>query len=423
MEEVIEDTTPENPKDYPKISYWRKRTYLDEKNRRQEFSKSGQASGRKRKRKTGKNVSFWHFQHADGTVLDPEDIKEIRRESKKIWRGMCERYGPIGAPWTTISPNRQMEFYVKIEDKFPILRLGENHYKADTIAFSDYSHWYNKRYPDDPDDNDNDNEDEDEDDPDPAPAPKPVRCRKRKRTRTASPVKARRHVRKKARRAKPVQVEDEDEDEDEDADGDVDEDEHGDEGANAQSDADAYSDHDPLPSPRITSPVRRSPRRPIIMSSSSSSASNNEYNTPASSVNSPSKSKLKPRMVLPPARPPTLSETPECTLRYPSERPTPTTSLRSGTTVCLLSYARIRLTKFSPIPSSIQIHCVHSIPAHRLQSLTHFPAPTSAGRLLPPVPWKQSPLLAPMSNRPRHLLSALLHPIQKVHTHRLFKAY
>ena len=248
MEEVIEDTTPENPKDYPKISYWHKRTYLDEKNRRQEFSKSGQASGRKRKCKTGKNVSFWHFQHADGTVLDPEDVKEIRRESKKIWWGMCERFGPIGAPWTTISPNRQMEFYGKIKDKFPILQLGENHYKADTIAFSDYSHWYDKRYPDDPDD-----DDEDEDDPDPAPAPKPVRCRKRKRTRTASPVKARQHVRKKARRAKLVQVEDEDEDED--ADGDVDEDEHGDEGANAQSDADTYSDHDPLPSPRITSPV------------------------------------------------------------------------------------------------------------------------------------------------------------------------
>ena len=252
MEEVIEDTTPENPKDYPKISYWRKRTYLDEKNRQQEFSKSGQASGRKRKRMTGKNVSFWHFQHADSTVLDPEDVKEIRRESKKIWRGMCERFGPIGAPWTTISPNRQMEFYGKIEDKFPILRLGENHYKADTIAFSDYSHWYDKRYPDNPDD-----KDKDDPNPDPAPAPKPVRCQKRKRTRTASPVKARQHVRKKARHVKPVQVEDEDKDKD--ADGDVDEDEHGDEGANAQSDtdtdADPYSDHDPLPSPRITSPV------------------------------------------------------------------------------------------------------------------------------------------------------------------------
>ena len=175
MEEVIEDTTPENPKDYLKISYWRKHTYLDEKNRQQEFSKLGQVSGHKRKCKTGKNMSFWHFQHTDSTVLDPEDVKEIRRELKKIWQGMCERFGPIGAPWTTISPNCQMEFYVKIEAKFPILWLSENHDKADTIAFSDYSHWYDKRYPDDPDDNNND---EDDPDPDPTPAPKPVQCQK-----------------------------------------------------------------------------------------------------------------------------------------------------------------------------------------------------------------------------------------------------
>ena len=144
MEEVIKDTTPKNPKDYPKISYWHKCTYLEEKNRWQEFSKLGQVSGCKRKCKTSKNVSFWHFQHTDGTVLDHEDVKEIWCELKKIWQGMCERFGPIGVPWTTISPNHQLEFYVKLEAKFPILQLSENHQKANTIAFSDYSHWYNK---------------------------------------------------------------------------------------------------------------------------------------------------------------------------------------------------------------------------------------------------------------------------------------
>ena len=48
---------------------------------------------------------------------------------------------------TTISLDRQLEFYVKIEEKFPILRLCEYHYKAETIAFSDYSHWYDTRFP------------------------------------------------------------------------------------------------------------------------------------------------------------------------------------------------------------------------------------------------------------------------------------
>ena len=81
---------------------------------------------------------------------------------------MCKRFGLIEAPWTwtTISPTRQLEFYVKIKAKFPILWLGENHYKADTITFLDYLHWYNKQYPDDPNDDDDDDDEEEEEDKD-----------------------------------------------------------------------------------------------------------------------------------------------------------------------------------------------------------------------------------------------------------------
>jgi hypothetical protein len=114
--------------------------------------------------------AFWHFQHADSTVLDPDEVKEIRSNLKKIWQGMCDRFGPIGVLWTTISPTWQLKFYVKIEAKYPLLWLCENHYKADTIAFSDYSHWYDKQYLDNSDDNDSDDEDKDKD---PKPKPKP----------------------------------------------------------------------------------------------------------------------------------------------------------------------------------------------------------------------------------------------------------
>ena len=85
MEEVIEDTNLKNPHDYLSIIYWHKCMYLDEKNRWQEFSKLGQASGCKHKCKNNKNIVFWHCQHADGTVLDPDDVKEIWCELKKIW--------------------------------------------------------------------------------------------------------------------------------------------------------------------------------------------------------------------------------------------------------------------------------------------------------------------------------------------------
>jgi hypothetical protein len=42
-----------------------------------------------------------------------------------------------------MDPGHQLEFFIKIEAKFPILRLCDNHYKAESIMFSDYLHWYN----------------------------------------------------------------------------------------------------------------------------------------------------------------------------------------------------------------------------------------------------------------------------------------
>jgi hypothetical protein len=144
--EVIQDTAPKNLDNYPTITYWHKCVQLDEKNRRLEFTKTKPGSKHKHKSK-GKNIAFWHFQYSDGTVLNYNEVKAIRKDSKKIWRKMCDKHGPIGVPWTTISPDRQLEFYVRIKAKHPFLWLCENHYKAESISFSDYSHWYNKWFP------------------------------------------------------------------------------------------------------------------------------------------------------------------------------------------------------------------------------------------------------------------------------------
>ena len=42
-----------------------------------------------------------------------------------------------------------MEYWLDIEAKYPILQFCDNHYKANSIAISDYSHWHSSRYPDD----------------------------------------------------------------------------------------------------------------------------------------------------------------------------------------------------------------------------------------------------------------------------------
>src|ERR1700761_8970089 len=63
--EVIRDTTPLNKQDYPDITYWTKRLYLDEKNRREEFGKKKGKGKKKPGRKPkgdDENVRFWHFE-------------------------------------------------------------------------------------------------------------------------------------------------------------------------------------------------------------------------------------------------------------------------------------------------------------------------------------------------------------------------
>jgi hypothetical protein len=184
-------------------------------------------------------------------VLTYEELKSIRKESKKIWRKMCDKHGPIGAPWTTISPNRQQEFFLKIEHKYPLLRLCENHYKAECVSFSDYSHWYDKWFPDDDD--------------------KPEPARLRKRSRTASPVKPRkgRRLAKKARRVEVVQDDGDssgdsstdesssDESSSEDENAKNDQDDRDNEGSGDELDADV--DTGRLPRQLPFSPVRRTP--------------------------------------------------------------------------------------------------------------------------------------------------------------------
>lgn len=287
IEKEIQDTTPEKQEDYPEILFWRKRDQLDERRRRDEFAKAGlepRRRGRKPKvNSETENVSFWFLQYADGTVLTGDEEKKIRADSKKSWRTICDKYGPIGSPWTSISPKHQLEFYIDIEAKHPNLRLCEDHYKAESIAFSDYSHWYNVQYP------------PVEDNPDPVP------IKPRKRSRTASPVKARntRKVRRqtKSRRAPRKQVLESDKEESVDEfDDDANDDDDENKNANSEADVDADGDDD---DDRLTrqlpfSPVRRSPRRPARVPTSSSS-SKQTFNTARSSVNSPSKPKPKPR--------------------------------------------------------------------------------------------------------------------------------
>ncbi len=139
-------------------------------------------------------------------MLDGFTVGNIRAEAKKSWRRLCNKYGPIGAPWTSVSPTHQMEYWLDIEAKYPILRFCDNHYKANSIAISDYSHWHSSRYPDDTPKDEAPKDEPPEDD-----APKDGTC-KRSRAPSATLTHKVHHLGLRSAREPQPQSADEDED-------------------------------------------------------------------------------------------------------------------------------------------------------------------------------------------------------------------
>lgn len=116
---IVEDTPALNAKDYPAVTFWYK----------------------KQRRNSTEPFSF--LQRSDGSNVDNDVLTSVRADAKLIWTAMSEDYGPMGLPWTSVLAKRRLDFWLRLERVHPFLRLCANHYKADAITTSDYTHWYN----------------------------------------------------------------------------------------------------------------------------------------------------------------------------------------------------------------------------------------------------------------------------------------
>jgi hypothetical protein len=138
---AIEDTLPLNVENYPTIKFWYKRQRHKETTRRRKL-----AQPNSRRDSQDKNIYFWFLQNVDGMVVDSDVVTSLRAEAKVIWTGMCDEYGPMGLPWSSVPAKRRLEFWLKLERVYPFLCLCANHYKADAVATRDYTHWYKARF-------------------------------------------------------------------------------------------------------------------------------------------------------------------------------------------------------------------------------------------------------------------------------------
>ena len=126
-----------DPTDHPLVTLWTTKSYTLAKNNRSEFHTESTTRG--------DNIIFWFLQNADGTTVNGPTVSRMRFTTKLSWSNMLDKYKMLAPTWTNLTPAQQLEFYLDIKDKFPFLRLCEDHYKAQKIGTLDYMHWYGTR--------------------------------------------------------------------------------------------------------------------------------------------------------------------------------------------------------------------------------------------------------------------------------------
>jgi hypothetical protein len=147
LKEDIEEPDPLNVDDYPGVKFWYKDQRNAEEERRKKYDEEHNIH-RPKGRSSKENVRFWFLENEDGTTVAGPIVSRLRTEAKAIWDKMSKKYSSMSLPWSSISPERQLEFWIKLEREFPLLRLCAHHYKANAVATSDYTHWYKRRFPD-----------------------------------------------------------------------------------------------------------------------------------------------------------------------------------------------------------------------------------------------------------------------------------
>ena len=144
--DMPEEPEPLRREDYPQITYWYKHECQEERKRRKSQKESKQQPSNALRGPgravAGENISFWFLQNVDRTEIDGHTLTELRAVCRDTWATMAKKRGDLGLPWGCVSLMHKLEFCLRVEAKFPLLRFCSNHYKANTIATSDYTHWY-----------------------------------------------------------------------------------------------------------------------------------------------------------------------------------------------------------------------------------------------------------------------------------------
>ena len=122
---------------YPLVSYWYRHEWNNESSQVAHIGTQG-----KTRAAQGENVSLKFIKNEDEKVIDGFRATAMRRFARELWAGL-NSVGKAPKTWGKVDAAVAAQYRNEMEQKFPELRLCDNHWKADLIATLNYPSWYN----------------------------------------------------------------------------------------------------------------------------------------------------------------------------------------------------------------------------------------------------------------------------------------
>jgi len=145
--------------EYPMVRFWERKVWKSiagAKKDTSEVESKGSSRGGTRSSK-GENVMMLYIEDANGSPIDSNIASGMRDFARCIWRSLYER-GIAPESWGKATKEVRDEFCREMETEYFVLRLCDNHWKANALATTIYSQWYrtyNKKMKFHPDDDGN----------------------------------------------------------------------------------------------------------------------------------------------------------------------------------------------------------------------------------------------------------------------------
>jgi hypothetical protein len=131
--------SPLSRADYPQVKFWTKEEWDNHKSRIKDASGlNGKGPERSSK---GLNTTALYIENEDGTPVPGATVGQMRGVARTVWIDLFDR-GKAPLSWGKASLEARNLYHSELERRWGLLRLCENHWKADALATANYSQWY-----------------------------------------------------------------------------------------------------------------------------------------------------------------------------------------------------------------------------------------------------------------------------------------